>query len=113
MRVDEPGFEHQIEMPEAPPPDAMPRMVERFRERIEQHVPGGARAWQHAVWFHGPSRVDRWLLYVQDSPVARGARGLARGTIFTRDGELVASVAQEGLARLLAPAQPQPGRKSR
>ncbi|MCG8590826.1 MAG: acyl-CoA thioesterase II [Proteobacteria bacterium] len=56
----------------------------------------------HAVWFHKPLRVDDWLLYVQDSPVAAGARGFARGTIFTRDGELVASVAQEGLMR---PAQ--------
>ncbi|MEN8182554.1 MAG: acyl-CoA thioesterase II [Myxococcota bacterium] len=53
----------------------------------------------HAVWFHRPLRVDEWLLYVQDSPVASGARGFARGTIFTRAGELVASVAQEGLMR--------------
>lgn len=53
----------------------------------------------HAVWFHRPLRMDDWLLYVQDSPVATGARGFARGTIFTRRGQLVASVAQEGLMR--------------
>ena len=53
----------------------------------------------HAMWFHRPFRADEWLLYVQDSPAAAGARGFARGTIFTRDGVLVASVAQEGLMR--------------
>ncbi len=53
----------------------------------------------HAMWFHRPFRADRWLLYVQDSPVAGGARGLARGEVFTRDGELVVSVVQEGLLR--------------
>jgi acyl-CoA thioesterase-2 len=53
----------------------------------------------HAVWFHRPLRVDDWMLYVQDSPAAAGARGFARGTIFERGGALVASVAQEGLMR--------------
>jgi len=53
----------------------------------------------HALWFHRPARVDDWLLYVQDSPAAAGARGFARGSIFARDGTLVASVAQEGLMR--------------
>jgi acyl-CoA thioesterase II len=53
----------------------------------------------HAVWFHRPLRVDDWILYVQDSPAAAGARGFARGTLYTRNGELVASVAQEGLLR--------------
>ncbi len=53
----------------------------------------------HAVWFHRSLRVDDWLLYVQDSPAAAGARGFARGTIFARNGALVASVAQEGLLR--------------
>lgn len=53
----------------------------------------------HAMWFHRPFRVDDWLLYVQDSPSAFGARGFNRGAIFTRDGMLVASVAQEGLIR--------------
>ncbi len=53
----------------------------------------------HAMWFHGPFRADRWLLYAQDSPVARGSRGLARGEVYTREGELVVSVVQEGLVR--------------
>jgi acyl-CoA thioesterase-2 len=53
----------------------------------------------HAMWFHRPFRVDRWLLFVQDSPVASGARGLARGVVYTADGELVVSVVQEGLLR--------------
>jgi acyl-CoA thioesterase II len=53
----------------------------------------------HAMWFHGPFRADRWLLYAQDSPVARGSRGLARGEVYTSDGDLVVSVVQEGLVR--------------
>jgi acyl-CoA thioesterase-2 len=53
----------------------------------------------HVMWFHQPFRVDEWLLYVLDSPAAHGARGLARGRIFTEDGRLVASVTQEGLIR--------------
>jgi acyl-CoA thioesterase-2 len=54
----------------------------------------------HAMWFHRPFRAEDWLLYAQDSPNASGARGLTRGSIFSRDGRLVASVAQEGLIRL-------------
>ncbi|HSJ07733.1 MAG TPA: acyl-CoA thioesterase II, partial [Longimicrobiales bacterium] len=54
----------------------------------------------HAIWFHRDFRVDDWLLYSMESPVAAGARGFARGTVFSRDGRLVASVAQEGLLRL-------------
>ncbi len=53
----------------------------------------------HVMWFHQPFRVDEWLLYVLDSPAAHGARGLARGRVFTKDGRLVASVMQEGLIR--------------
>ncbi|MEX2531971.1 MAG: acyl-CoA thioesterase II [Gemmatimonadota bacterium] len=53
----------------------------------------------HALWFHRPVRADEWLLYVIDSPAASAARGFARGSVFTRDGTLVASVAQEGLTR--------------
>jgi acyl-CoA thioesterase-2 len=53
----------------------------------------------HAMWFHRPFRADDWLLYVQDSPSAHGARGLCRGSVYARDGTLVASVAQEGLVR--------------
>jgi acyl-CoA thioesterase II len=53
----------------------------------------------HAMWFHRPFRVDDWLLYQQESPIATGARGLARGQIFDRQGRLVVSVMQEGLFR--------------
>ncbi len=53
----------------------------------------------HAMWFHEPFRVDEWLLHVIDSPAARGSRGLVRGRVFTREGKLVASTAQEGLIR--------------
>jgi acyl-CoA thioesterase-2 len=54
----------------------------------------------HAMWFHRPFRMDDWLLYAMDSPSASAGRGLGRGSIFTRDGRLVASVAQEGVIRL-------------
>ena len=54
----------------------------------------------HAMWWHRPARVDEWLLYMQESPNARGGRGLAQGRIFTRDGDLVASVAQEIMVRV-------------
>jgi len=74
-------------------------------------LPIGIRSWNdgttmmasldHAMWFHRPFRADDWLLYDQDSPSAYGARGFARGEIFTRDGRLVVSVIQEGLIRPL------------
>jgi acyl-CoA thioesterase-2 len=54
----------------------------------------------HAMWFHRPFRADEWLLYAMDSPNASGARGLAMGRFFTRDGRLVASTAQEGVVRV-------------
>lgn len=57
----------------------------------------------HAMWFHRPVRVDDWLLYSIQSPAAAGARGFSRADIFTRDGVLVASTAQEGLIRVLKP----------
>jgi acyl-CoA thioesterase-2 len=53
----------------------------------------------HAMWFHRPFRADEWLLYAQESPVAHGARGFVTGRLFSRDGTLVVSVAQEGLIR--------------
>lgn len=53
----------------------------------------------HAMWFHRDFRIDDWLLYVTDSPSAQNARGFTRGEVFTRDGRLVASTAQEGLIR--------------
>jgi acyl-CoA thioesterase-2 len=55
----------------------------------------------HALWFHREVRIDRWLLYSMDSPNASGARGLARGQLFTEDGKLVASTMQEGLVRVI------------
>jgi len=54
----------------------------------------------HALWFHRPFRADEWLLYEVDSPVAFGSRGFARGRVFTQEGVLVASSAQEGLTRV-------------
>jgi acyl-CoA thioesterase II len=54
----------------------------------------------HAMWFHRSVRVDEWLLYAMDSPSASGARGFTRGSVFARDGRLVASVSQEGLIRV-------------
>lgn len=58
-----------------------------------------AASLDHALWIHRPFRADEWLLYAQDSPNLHGSRGFSRGLIFTRDGTLVASVAQEGLVR--------------
>jgi acyl-CoA thioesterase II len=58
-----------------------------------------AASLDHALWFHRPFRADEWLLYAQDSPNLSGSRGLSRGLIFSGDGSLVASVAQEGLLR--------------
>ena len=57
----------------------------------------------HALWIHDDFRMDDWLLYAMDSPWAGGARGFNRGRIFTRDGRLVANVAQEGLVRQITP----------
>ena len=54
----------------------------------------------HSLWYHRPFRADEWMLYVQDSPNAHGARGFSRGSIYTREGALIASAAQEGLMRL-------------
>jgi len=176
FHADEPGLDHQAEMPDVPPPEelpdeaemrknllpTMPDPVRRYYERerpIElrpvefdryggKKYPGGdfhvwirttgqlpdnpaihqcvlayasdmtlldaslmrhgrtlfekefmAASLDHALWLHRPFRADDWLLYAQDSPNLHGSRGLARGLIFTRDGTLVASVAQEGLVR--------------
>ncbi|WP_174278801.1 acyl-CoA thioesterase [Sphingomonas bacterium] len=59
-----------------------------------------AASLDHALWLHEPARADEWLLYATDSPWAGHGRGINRGRVFTRDGRLVASVAQEGLIRL-------------
>jgi acyl-CoA thioesterase-2 len=176
FQVDESGYEHQLPMPDAPPPESLPtwdELVTKLLDRLPKEVRpwvGGPRAidlrhvqapsylggeffegpslvWfrvprriddaplthqslltyasdislldnmvrpygrigrlgplmtaslDHALWFHRPFRADEWLLYVQESPAAAGARGFARGMIYTREGRLVASVAQEGLMR--------------
>lgn len=71
-------------------------------------IPHGASMWQphmqvasldHVIWFHQEICLDDWLLYAIDSPWADHARGFSRGSIYSRDGRLVASVAQEGLIR--------------
>jgi len=180
FHADEPGLDHQVPMPEVPPPESlpseadmrqqllptMPDPVRRYYERerpIElrpvefdryfgKKYPDGrfniwfrtigelpdlpaihqcvvayasdmmlldtalvrhgrtlfekdfmAASLDHALWLHRPFRADDWLLYAQDSPNLHGSRGFARGLIFTRDGTLVASVAQEGLVRLRRP----------
>ena len=54
----------------------------------------------HAMWFHRPAKVDQWMLYVQESPSAQKGRGLALGKIYSQDGVLLASVAQEGMVRI-------------
>ncbi len=172
----EEGFEHQVAMPEVPPPEALPdpkeligqmidRLPESMRSYFSRELPIDMRVtdvtrylsrekkspqqniWirangplpddpvlhqavlayasdftlldtaliahgkllfdadvqlaslDHALWYHRPFRADEWMLYVQDSPSASGARGFCRGSIYTRDGRLVASVAQEGLMR--------------
>jgi acyl-CoA thioesterase-2 len=75
-------------------------------------VPHGVLIWSptvqpasldHSMWFHRPFRADEWMLYDQRSPSASGGTGFALGTMFTRDGRLIASVAQEGLIRLVSP----------
>lgn len=177
FQVAEPGIEHQIEMPDVPGPDTLPRELDLVRavaDRIPEplrtiytqdrpidfrpvspldpfrpeprdpakHVwfravgempsetllhqavlayasdygllgtallPHGltfqrpelqAATLDHSLWFHRPFRADEWLLYSTDSPIASGARGFTRGSLYDREGRLVASAAQEGLLRL-------------
>ncbi len=178
FQADEPGFSHQSEMPDVPPPEALKseadllvdyidQIPEQYRDsftrarpiemrpvdqshnpfRPQKRPPYQAcwmKSWEslpddrrlhqcvlaylsdwtlldtttlphavsfaqdniqvasldHAMWFHREFRADEWLLYVQDSPSAGGARGFNRGSIFNRAGDLVASVAQEGLVRV-------------
>jgi acyl-CoA thioesterase-2 len=179
FQIVEEGPEHQYAMPEVPPPESIPTLVERvepFRDRFtdgvwdwlsrerpietrsceaprwidptpraaEQHVWFRANgdlpddpllhacivayasdltlldtavmphevsytddsfqvaSLDHAMWFHRPFRADTWLLYHQKSPSAQGARGIAEGFIYARDGRLGVTVIQEGLMRPLA-----------
>ncbi|MCC6984465.1 MAG: acyl-CoA thioesterase II [Bauldia sp.] len=64
-----------------------------------------AASLDHGMWFHRPFRADQWILYVQDSPSASAARSFNRGSLFTADGTLIASTAQEGLIRLVGPLE--------
>jgi acyl-CoA thioesterase II len=73
-------------------------LVPHGRSLFEKEFMGASL--DHALWFHRPFRADEWLLYAQESPNLIGSRGFSRGLIYTRDGALVASVAQEGLVRL-------------
>jgi acyl-CoA thioesterase-2 len=179
FQVPEAGLEHQIAMPDVPPPEALPdlrevfeaqqtplppaarrfagrnspfefrsvqvldyahpepgpprmdvwfRTVDKLGDDVQTHAcllayvsdyhliatamrPHGytfaspdivAASIDHAMWFHRPVRVDEWLLYSIESPIAVGARGFARASLFTRAGTLVASTAQEGLLRVSA-----------
>jgi acyl-CoA thioesterase-2 len=72
----------------------LPHGIKWFDEKVQ------LASIDHAMWFHRPFRVDEWLLYIQDSPSASGARGFNRGLVYSREGTLVASVAQEGLVRV-------------
>jgi acyl-CoA thioesterase-2 len=72
-------------------------MLPHGRNAIREHVQGASL--DHAVWFHRQFRADEWLLFAKESPNAGGARGFVRGQFFNRDGELVATAAQECLIR--------------
>jgi acyl-CoA thioesterase-2 len=60
---------------------------------------GATASLDHAMWWHRPVRADEWILYTQASPSSQGGRGLGAGRMFTQDGRLVATVAQEGMVR--------------
>jgi acyl-CoA thioesterase II len=72
-------------------------LIPHGRTVFEKSIQGASL--DHALWFHRPFRADEWLLYAQDTPNAESALGFARGLIYSREGRLVASVAQEGLVR--------------
>jgi acyl-CoA thioesterase-2 len=72
--------------------------------RVGWQTPGlQSASLDHAMWFHKPSNFNDWHLYAQDSPSASGGRGFVRGSIYDKAGNLVASVAQEGLMRQRKP----------
>jgi acyl-CoA thioesterase-2 len=76
-------------------------MLPHGRNKIREHVQGASL--DHSIWFHRPFRADEWLLFAKESPNAGGARGFVRGQFFNRDGELVATAAQECLIRPRGP----------
>ncbi|WP_342360145.1 acyl-CoA thioesterase II [Terrarubrum flagellatum] len=73
-------------------------LIPHGRTLIENAFKGASL--DHSIWFHKPFRMNDWMLYSQETPFSGGGRGFARGSVFRRDGALVASVAQEGLIRL-------------
>ena len=94
-----------IGKPEGPPPmpENLPglELPTTLRPHPVSWDDGGLQvaSLDHALWFHHPSDLADWHLYVQDSPSASGGRGFNRGSVFSRDGRLVASAAQEALIR--------------
>src|SRR3569623_974494 len=72
-------------------------LAEHGRTVFENGISGASL--DHAMWFHRPFRADDWLLYTQDSPSASAARAYCRGSVYDRQGRLVASIVQEGLMR--------------
>jgi len=72
---------------------ALPHGVSYFDEGMQ------IASLDHSIWFHRPFRADEWLLYSSDCPSTSNARGFNRGSVYTREGVLVASVTQEGLIR--------------
>ncbi len=71
------------------------------RHEVSWATPGiTVASLDHAMWWHRPARADEWLLFVQDTPTAQGGRGLTGAWVFTEDGRLVASIAQEGVFRV-------------
>lgn len=72
---------------------AMPHAISFFDDAMQ------IASLDHAIWFHRPFRADDWMLHVSDSPSASGSRGFNRASVYTADGVLAASVAQEGLLR--------------
>ena len=73
--------------------------------RVGAYGPLLTASLDHAVWFHKPVHADEWLLYYQESPRAAGARGFARGAMYTREGTLVASMGQDSAMRPQAPPE--------
>lgn len=75
----------------------LPHGVDWFTENFQ------SASLDHAIWFHDDVKADEWMLYAMDSPWSGNARGMNRGKLFTRDGRLIASTAQEGLMRMRPP----------
>jgi acyl-CoA thioesterase-2 len=72
-------------------------IISHYQEEFDQ--PLQVASLDHAMWFHRPFDVNEWLLFSMNTPNTSGARCLGQGSIFDRQGNLVATVVQEGLAR--------------